>query len=183
MRSYERQIAELTRELERRQGAPPPLHGAASGSHPVHAAPPAIGQGPRELFGQIMSGGGQQGSLAPPPSQPTQQPGLPAHLTQGMGSHTGPQPPQHQPYPEYAASGVNGTSLFVLFCYTSLAVTTVLLHSHFPFSQKDTQLVLHLQPHLVLGAADSKVNRPSYLPSRVLHSLIYFNHKRVRFAS
>lgn len=77
---------------------------------PAQHQPPSIGHGPRDLFGQIMAGGGAQGqsSLAPPPQEPPQPQGMPAHLTQGSGLSTGPQPPQHQPYPGYGGQGMNG---------------------------------------------------------------------------
>ena len=100
---YEKQIDNLTRELEMRGGP----HGAPH--HPPQPQPPAIGHGPRDLFVGIMQGGGGQGqsSLAPPPQEPQQPQGMPPHLTQNSGLSTGPQPPQHQPYPY--PTGVNGT--------------------------------------------------------------------------
>lgn len=79
---------------------------------PAQPLPPVIGHGPRDLFGQIMAGGGAQGpsALGPPPQEPQQPQGLPAHLTQGAGLNTGPQPSQHAPsfagYP--SGTGVNG---------------------------------------------------------------------------
>ena len=89
-----------------RGGAQP--HGAPPPPHPQQHQPPAIGHGPRDLFGGIMAGGGGQSgsSLAPPPQDGPQ--GLPAQIPVNAGLNTGPQPPGHQPYPGYSA-GVNGT--------------------------------------------------------------------------
>lgn len=102
---YEKKISDLSRDLELRGVGP---HGG-----PRRAAqhqPPSIGHGPRDLFGQIMAGGGAQGqaSLAAPPQEPQQPQGMPAHLTQVSGLSTGPQLPQHQPYPGYQGPGMNG---------------------------------------------------------------------------
>ncbi|KAI9719012.1 MAG: general transcription repressor [Chrysothrix sp. TS-e1954] len=105
---YENRIDHLQRELERRGG---PMHGAPQ--HPGQPQPPSVGHGPRDLFGGIMAGaGGAQGDprLAPPPQEPPQHQGLPAHLTQVSGLNTGPQPPTHQPsYPNYNGPAMNGS--------------------------------------------------------------------------
>lgn len=57
-----------------------------------------------------MAGGGGQGqsSLAPPPQEPPQPQGLPAHLTQGVGLNTGPPAAQHAPFGGYQPPPVNG---------------------------------------------------------------------------
>ncbi|BFZ62391.1 proteinral transcription repressor [Saitoella coloradoensis] len=105
---YEDEITRLRRELEARSGqapmpqqaAPqqqqvPPQHAAPMNQQtpapqqPGQPAPPAIGQGPSNLFGGIMSG---QGSLAAPEQQQQQQ------GQQGQGGYPGyPNGQQQQP--------------------------------------------------------------------------------------
>ncbi|KAF2257501.1 transcriptional repressor rco-1 [Lojkania enalia] len=103
---YEDEIARLQRELEARGGP------SQSSQHhgPSQPPPPSIGHGPSNLFGGIMAGSANQGGpgLEPPPQQPQQQPGLPAHIPQGPpGLNPAPGPPQHfGGYP--AGPSVNG---------------------------------------------------------------------------
>lgn len=63
-----------------------------------------------------MQGGQGQAPLGPPPQEPQQPQGLPAHLTQGAGLNTGPPPPHagfgaYQPVPGPALNGELQTTL------------------------------------------------------------------------
>jgi glucose repression regulatory protein TUP1 len=74
-KQYEEEIARLRSELEARGGP-----GQSSQHHgPAQPPPPSIGHGPANLFGGIMAGGSNQG-LAPPPQEPQQPQGMPAHI-------------------------------------------------------------------------------------------------------
>ena len=108
--SKDREIEDLKRRLEN-QG---PMQHAG----PVQPQPPVIGHGPRDLFGQIMAGGGAQGptALGPPPPEPQQPQGLPGHLTQGAGLNTGHQMAQHQGFAGYqSGTSINGKDEFCYF--------------------------------------------------------------------
>ncbi|KAH8724716.1 WD40-repeat-containing domain protein [Phaeosphaeriaceae sp. PMI808] len=99
---YEDRITQLEREVEARGG--PSQNSQHHGS--AQAQPPQIGHGPSNLFGGIMAGGG---GLAPPPQEPQQPQGVPAHLPQGgppPGLNPAPGPPQH--FGGYQAPAVNG---------------------------------------------------------------------------
>ncbi|KAL7273211.1 general transcription repressor [Rhizina undulata] len=113
---YEEEIARLSRELESRGGSHVPPHGSQNAVSAQPPPPPAIGHGPSNLFGGIMSGQGGQGGpgLAPPQQDAQQQPQHnhqippPPVLTQ-QGPPSQP-PSQPQPQPSYQPSGsfVNG---------------------------------------------------------------------------
>lgn len=78
---YEEEIAMLRRELEARGGSGNiPPHGSQN-ANPNQPPPPAIGLGPSNLFGTIMSHGSGQGGpgLAPPPTDTQQQQQAPPH--------------------------------------------------------------------------------------------------------
>ncbi|KAK5169944.1 hypothetical protein LTR04_005512, partial [Oleoguttula sp. CCFEE 6159] len=109
---YEDDIARLHRELETRGR---PSQSGVGGAHggPSQPPPPAIGHGPRDLFGGIMAGAAAQGGpgLAPPPQEQPPPQGLPQHLAQAPpGLNPAPGPPQHAPFSGYgpAAPGING---------------------------------------------------------------------------
>ncbi|TKA78524.1 hypothetical protein B0A49_05125 [Cryomyces minteri] len=109
---YEDDIARLHRELETRGG---PSQSGVGGAHggPSQPPPPAIGHGPRDLFGGIMAGATAQGGpgLAPPPQEQPPPQGLPQHLAQAPpGLNPAPGPPQHAPFGGYgpAGPGING---------------------------------------------------------------------------
>lgn len=112
---YEEEIARLSRELEARGGAHAPQHGSQNAG-PSQPPPPAIGHGPRDLFGTIMAGGGPNGPpLAPPQQQDPQQqqhhpqipPPPPAAIPQGP-SNQPPQQPQAQQTYQPPTGFVNG---------------------------------------------------------------------------
>ncbi|KAI5803132.1 WD40-repeat-containing domain protein [Geopyxis carbonaria] len=107
---YEDEIQRLSRELEARGGAHVQQHPPNSAPPP---APPSIGHGPRDLFGGIMSGGGQGGpGLAPPQQQDVQQPQHQIPPPTALQQQQPPpnQPPQQpQPTPGYPQSSfMNG---------------------------------------------------------------------------
>lgn len=117
---YEEEITRLTRELEARGGAHAPQHGSQNAG-PSQPPPPAIGHGPRDLFGTIMAGGGPNGPpLAPPQQQDPQQqqhhsqipPPPPAAIPQGP-SNQPPQQPQAQQAYQPPTGFVNGKSLYI----------------------------------------------------------------------
>ncbi|KZF21277.1 WD40 repeat-like protein [Xylona heveae TC161] len=107
---YEEDVARLRAELDARGGPVHSSHVAGAPPHtgPAQAPPPAIGHGPSNLFGGIMTGQGGQGGpgLAPPPQELPPQPhpmvGAPPGLPQA-----GPQP-QQPPFPGYPAPSANG---------------------------------------------------------------------------
>jgi glucose repression regulatory protein TUP1 len=93
---YDDEIQRLHRELEARGGNPRP---SGIGGPPSHAgpsqAPPSIGHGPSNLFGGIMTQGGQGApALGPPPPPPDQQ--GPQHQMPQPGPP--PPPPQAPPF-------------------------------------------------------------------------------------
>lgn len=105
---YEQDIARLRHELESRGG--PPSHVGVSGLPPhggvSQSQPPAIGHGPSNLFGSIMTNPPGQGNPGLVPlSQDQQQP-------QGPPQNQMPQPPgglhQQPPFPNYPGAPVNG---------------------------------------------------------------------------
>lgn len=107
----EEENAALRRELEARGGPP----GARVGGPPQHpgpsqAPPPAIGHGPSNLFGQIMTTQGQGGPGLPPQPNPQEQ-GPPQHQMPQPppGLQQGP-PPQGGPFQQgpYGPPAQNG---------------------------------------------------------------------------
>ncbi|KAI1906202.1 general transcription repressor [Ophidiomyces ophidiicola] len=108
---YEGEIRALRMELESRGIHLPPSH---VGGPPTHgglsqAPPPALGHGPSNLFGGIITNqGGGPPALAPPPPQDQQQP--PQHSMQQPASGAqGPPQPQQGAFGGYQPnSGVNG---------------------------------------------------------------------------
>ncbi|KAI9796819.1 MAG: general transcription repressor [Piccolia ochrophora] len=97
---YDDEIARLHRELDTRGGppAPPQVGGPPHNAGPSQPPPPAIGHGPSNLFGGIMTNqGGQGGPGLAPPQQEPQQPPVPHHMPQPPASVQ--QAPQAQQAP------------------------------------------------------------------------------------
>ncbi|KKZ60628.1 glucose repression regulatory protein TUP1 [[Emmonsia] crescens] len=109
---YEAEIRTLRLELESRGIHIPQPHVGGPPTHagPSQAPPPALGHGPANLFGGIMTnpGGGAPALAPPPPPQDQQQP--PQHALQQPGSGAqGPPQPQQGAFGGYQpASAVNG---------------------------------------------------------------------------
>ncbi|MBE7180627.1 MAG: hypothetical protein INR71_05350 [Terriglobus roseus] len=113
---YEEELNRLRQELERAGGHVPPSHiGGPPNAGPSQPPPPALGHGPSNLFGGIMTGATAQGGpgLAPPPQDAVQQQGLPTHISQGPPglnpAPTGPPQPPPFPYNQPGPPGPNGT--------------------------------------------------------------------------
>ncbi|CAG8517216.1 7638_t:CDS:2, partial [Ambispora gerdemannii] len=117
---YDSEIMRLNRDLEQQRLHP---HQSTSGAHqqaPSHPPPqpPNIGQGQSNLFGGIMSGGGQTGLVAPPQMSldPSQQQQPPPTSHPGYPGPSGPSPnvPQvgsSSAQPPYLNGGVPPNSL------------------------------------------------------------------------
>ncbi|KIM95925.1 hypothetical protein OIDMADRAFT_183392 [Oidiodendron maius Zn] len=96
---YDEEIQRLHRELEARGGNPraPAISGPPQHAGPSQAPPPSLGNGPNNLFGGIMTQGGQGApGLAPPPPQPEQQ--GPPHQMAPSGPPGHPPPPPAPPF-------------------------------------------------------------------------------------
>ncbi|KAJ5475994.1 Transcriptional repressor Tup1N-terminal [Penicillium sp. IBT 31633x] len=109
---YEAEIRMLRHELESRGVQTIPSHiGGPAAAHtaPAQAPPPALGHGPSNLFGGIMTNAPGSGpGLAPPPPQDQQPPQHALQQPASVAQPGAPQPPQSSFGGYQAGAAVNG---------------------------------------------------------------------------